>query len=356
MRFGIVARFAPRFERRHLLGFGGGIDTEIGRLRVAGQERRRRALGKRVDADDGLRAGFDRLQAARIRFDEALFHVALFDRGDGAANSLDLGQLGARGGAQLHDFRLDHRRAGENIVELEQIGFVRHDLLQAQRPLLIPRPRQAERFVPGRQLHGAGARILAQHHRQHFEQDAVDVVLRLLFREPQGIDLNAIAEAAQLFVGDAVALAANFVPQPAEGAQLAHLGDEAQARIHEKTHAPDHGGEIPRRHLARGAHAIENRDRVGEREGELLHRRGTRFLQMIGADIDRVPLRQLAISESDRVRGELQRWLGRENIGPAREIFLDDVVLRRAGEFAPGGTLLFRDRDVERQATMARWH
>ena len=69
-------------------------------------------------------------------------------------------------------------------------------------------PRQAERLVPGRQLHGAGAGVLRQRDRQHLDQDAVDVVLGLLLGQAERVDLHAVAEEAVLRVGDAVALAA----------------------------------------------------------------------------------------------------------------------------------------------------
>ncbi len=121
------------------------------------------------------RAAFER--------DQTLLDVARLDRGERAARALDPGELGARIGLQLLDLGLDHRRAVEQIVVVEQVGLVGQDLLHAQAPLLVPGPRQAERLVPGRQLHGAGAGGLGQHDRQHLEQDAIDVVLRLLLGE-----------------------------------------------------------------------------------------------------------------------------------------------------------------------------
>jgi hypothetical protein len=60
---------------------------------------------------------------------------------------------------------------------LEQVGLEGEHLLQAQRPLLVPRPRQAERLVPGRQLHRAGAGVLGQRDAEHLEHDALHVVL-----------------------------------------------------------------------------------------------------------------------------------------------------------------------------------
>ena len=106
-------------------------------------------------------------------------------------------------------FVLDHHRPFEDVaLVLEQVGLERHHLLDAQRPLLVPRPRQAERLVPRRQLDRARARLLRQRHRQHLEDDALDVVLRLLRGEAERVDLHAVAEAALARVGDAVALGA----------------------------------------------------------------------------------------------------------------------------------------------------
>ena len=74
----------------------------------------------------------------------------------------------------LHDVR-----ALEDVGVLEQVGLVGEDLLDAQRPLLIPRPRQPERLVPGGQLDGAGAGVAAERDGERLEHDPLDVVLRL---------------------------------------------------------------------------------------------------------------------------------------------------------------------------------
>ena len=95
--------------------------------------------------------------------------------------------------------------AVEDVGVLEQVGLVGEDLLHPERPLLVPRARQAQRLVPGRQLHGAGPRVARQGHRQHLDQDAVDVVLGLRLGEPQRVDLHAVAEQPVLGVADAVA-------------------------------------------------------------------------------------------------------------------------------------------------------
>ena len=75
--------------------------------------------------------------------------------------------------------------AVEEVGVFEQIGLEGDDLLHAQRPLLVPGARQAERLVPGRKLHGAGAGVLGEGDGEHLDQDAVDVVLRLRLGEAE---------------------------------------------------------------------------------------------------------------------------------------------------------------------------
>jgi len=163
----------------------------------------------------------DRLQARGVGLDQLRFHIAAFD-GDGRASErVDLGQLGQRLFLQRRDLARDFAGAVENVAIFQQVGLIGHDLLHAQRPLLIEGARQAERLVPGRQLHRAGSRALREHHREHLDENARDVVFRLLLGEAERIDLHAIAETAQLFVRDAVALEDDFVPKFGEGAHFA---------------------------------------------------------------------------------------------------------------------------------------
>ena len=104
----------------------------------------------------------------------------------------------------------------------------------------------------------------------------------------------------------------------------------------------------------RAAHGVEHGDGVGQREGQLLHRRRAGLLQVIGADVHRVPLRHLAVGEGDHVGGEPQRRLGREDVGAAGEVFLDDVVLRRALRAWRVDALLLGHRDIEREQPRRR--
>ena len=197
------------------------------------------------------------------------------------------------------------------------------------------------------QLHGAGPGVLGQRDAEGLEDDALHVVLRLLLGQPEGVDLHAVAEAAELGVLHPVALAADAVPQPGEGPHLAGLLHEADARVHEEADAADHGRQLAVVDLARGAHAVEHADGGGQRVGDLLHRGGPRLLQVVAAHVDRVPLGRVAHRVGDGVDGEAQARARREDVGPAAEVLLHDVVLRGAREQRRVDPHVLRVGDVE---------
>ena len=136
-------------------------------------------------------------------------------------------------------------------VVLQQVGLVGQHLLHAQRPLLVPRARQAERLVPRRELDRTGPGLLREGDGEHLQHDARHVVLGLGLGQAEAVHLHAVAEPAQLRVLHAVALEADAVPQLGEGPQLADLLDEADAGVDEERDRPDHGREAFRLHLAR---------------------------------------------------------------------------------------------------------
>ena len=222
-------------------------------------------------------------------------------------------------------------------------------MLQTKRPLLIPGPWKPQRLVPGRELHGPGARILRERDTQHAEQNAIDVVLRLLFGEPQRVHLHAIAEQPELGIGNAVAIAAKLIPDLRHRTQLADLGDESCPGVHEEAYAPNGLGKLGCRNVAARLCCVEYRHRSRQGKGCFLNRLGSRLLQMVRAQIDRVPFRHLSRRERDNICRETQRWLRRENVSPASEILLDDIVLCRAGEGCAWGVLLIRYGHIKRE-------
>ncbi len=201
-------------------------------------ERRVLGLGEAVLADDDLLARLDPPQPLAVGLDQRGLHVR-----DGLDRAAVLGHdrhLGARALEQLGDEPVHHRRALEDVGVLEQVGLVGEDLLDAQRPLLVPRARQAERLVPGRELDRARAGVAAERHGERLEHDPLHVVLRLRLGEPERVHLHAVAEAQLPLVLHAVALAPELVPQQRHRAQLRVLLDEAHAGVDEERDAPEH--------------------------------------------------------------------------------------------------------------------
>ena len=324
---GLVALRAPLAERVERLLLDGGVDDQDPALGV-GRQRGRLGLLVAVDADQHLLAGLDAAEPLAVGVDQRGLHVR--DGVDRAAVLGDARHLLARALGELGDEALHHRRALEDVGVLEQVGLVGEHLLDAQRPLLVPRAREAERLVPGGELDRAGAGVAAERDGERLEHDPLDVVLGLGLGQAEAVDLHAVAEAAVLGVLDAVALAAELVPQLAHRAQLRVLLDEAHAGVDEEGDAAEHRAHALLRDPL--ADLVEHRDRGGHRVGDLLHRRRPGLLQVVGADVDRVPLRDVLDRVGDHVRDQPQARRGRERVGPAAEVLLDDVVLGRALE------------------------
>ncbi len=152
-----------------------------------------------------------------------------------------------------------------------------------------------------------------------------------------------------LQVGDAVAFVRDLIPQLGECAQLANFGDETQSGIDEERNTPDDLAEFIFGAFAGRLHRVQHAEGGGKREGKLLHRGRAGFLQVIRADIHRIPLRHLLGREQDHVLGEPHGRRRRKYIRAARKIFLDDVVLRRAGKLGARDALFVGERHVKRQ-------
>ena len=341
-----IALRAPELERRDLLGLEPGGHHEDPALGVGGQGRRL-GLGEPVDADDGLLAGLDPADPLPVGVDQGRLHVG--DGGHGAAVLGDHGHLGPGPVEELPDQALHDDRPGEDVRVLEQIGLEGEDLLDAQRPLLVPGPGEAERLVPRRELDRPGAGVAAEGHGEGLEHDPLDVVLRLGLGQPERIDLDAVAEAQELGVADAVAPAADLLPEDRHRPELGVLLDEADAGVDEERDPAEHRGHEVGVPVEAGAHAVEHGDRVAHRVGDLLDRRGPGLLEVVGADVDRVPGGDVLDRVGDRVGDQAHRRLGGEGVGAPGEELLDDVVLGRPRQPGRVDPLVLGGDDVEGQ-------
>ena len=70
---------------------------------------------------------------------------------------------------------------------------------------------------------------------------------------------------------------------------------------------------------------------------------------MVAADAYRVPRRQVLLAPGEDVRNQAQRAFGREDVGAAGNVLLEDVVLRCATHFREIRALLLGHGHVEGQ-------
>ncbi len=338
-----VALRPPRLQLGNLPAFRAMIRRHD--RAVAARQRRdfRRLIP--VDADHNLPPRLDLFQARTLALDQFLLHE--LDIVDRPARCIQLREHLTRLILQRLGLRGHHMRTVEQVFELQQIGLKGEDLLQAQRPLLVPWPRQAQRLVPRRQLQRAATRPLRQRDGKRLNQNAIDVVFRLLLGKAKRVHLHAIAEHQRARIRHAIALATDLFPEIHERAHLAHLGHEPHARVYEERDAREHRREILVGHLPASLHRVEHRARRRQRKRQFLLRRRARFLQVVRTDVQRIPLRRLGIAPRHHVPDKPHRGLRRKHIGAAREVFLDDVVLRRALQLPAIAALLVRQRDIQ---------
>ena len=204
----------------------------------------RRVLGslEAVLADDLDLVRLDSRDALAVGLDQARLHVR--DGFDGAALLFDDGHLGLGALDQLRDEPVHDLGALEDVRVLEEVGLEREDLLDAKAPLLVPGAGETHRLVPGRQLDRAGTGVAAKRHGQRLEDDALHVVLGLRLGQAERVDLDAVAHTKQLRIGDAVALAADLLPELGHRAELRVLLDEPDAGVDEERDAAEDLGEV----------------------------------------------------------------------------------------------------------------
>ena len=81
----------------------------------------------------------------------------------------------------------------------------------------------------------------------------------------------------------------DFVPHLCESSHFADFFDESDARVNEERNAGHYSRKLILGDLARISHSIEYVDCICERVGDFLYWSGSRFLEVVAANIDWVP-------------------------------------------------------------------
>ena len=121
------------------------------------------------------------------------------------------------------------------------------------------------------------------------------------------------------------ALRHDAVPHAPGGAELGHLLEDVVVAVEEEGQAGPEVVDVEAGIDGR----LHVRDGVGEREGDLLHRRRAGLADVVAGDGDGVPAGDALAAVGEDVGDDPHRRAGRVDVGPAGDVLLEQVVLDR---------------------------
>ena len=159
-----------------------------------------------------------------------------------------------------------------------------------------------------------------------------DIIFRLLRGQRRSRRLRVEAQHQRARISRAKAFAHDVRPEPARGAVLRDLLEQVVVRVEEKRK--------PRREFvhgqARGDRGVDVGDGVGQREGHFLRGGRASLANVIAGNGDGVPGGQFGAAPGEKIGDDAHRRARRIDVGAARDVFLQDIVLHRAGKFVRG--------------------
>ena len=185
----------------------------------------------------------------------------------------------------------------------------------------------------------------AEHRRQRLQRDAHDVVVRLLRRERAAGRLRMEAKLLRPRIGRMKTVFHDPRPQPPGRAELRDFLEKIVVGVEEEREPLAELIDVEPR-VDRRLHV---RDGVCEGERHFLYGGRTGLADVITADRDRVPVRQLAFAERENVGHDPKRRTRRIDVRAARDVLLQDVVLDRARKSRQPDALSLGDGDVQRK-------
>ena len=233
-------------------------------------------------------------------------------------------------------------RAAERVDRVHDAGLVRDHLLRPQREPHRVLGRQRERLVEGVRVQRLRP---AQHRGKRLDRRPDQVHLRLLRRQRDAGGLRVEAHQPRARVLRPVLLAHLPRPDPPRRPVLRDLLEEVEMRIEEEGEPRREGVDVEAALDAR----LDERESVGEREGELLRRVRAGLADVVAGDRDRVHERHVLRAPLDHVHHEPHRRRGREDPLLLRDVLLEDVRLDGAAQPLERDALLLADARVERE-------
>ena len=190
----------------------------------------------------------------------------------------------------------------------------------------------------------------AQHRGERLERGADDVVIRLLGGERGAAGLGVEAQHHRAGVFRLEALLGDARPEAAGGAEL---GDLLQAEAVAGEEEGEAGGKLVELEPG-GETGFDVGDGVRHGEADLLRRCAAGLAHVVAADADRVPGRQLIFAVGKDIGDKPDGGAGREDVGAAGDVLLQDVVLRGAADLSQVSALPLGHRHVEREQDRCR--
>ncbi len=190
----------------------------------------------------------------------------------------------------------------------------------------------------------------AEHGGQGLVGNAYDVVQRLLRRQRDSRRLAVEAHHPRTCLAGLVALAHVPRPDPPGGAQLGDLLKKVVVDVPEEGQARREAVDIE----TAGDPALDICKAVGERERELLSRRGARLADVIARDRNRVPERRVLCAPFEHVDDDFEGRLDWIDPGVLGHVFLEDVVLHGAAQLRDRNALFLRGGDIEAEQNCRR--
>ena len=134
-------------------------------------------------------------------------------------------------------------------------------------------------------------------------------------------------------------------PDSASGAELADLLEEVAVAVKEEAESSGEFVDVN----PSSSRCLDVGETVGERERKLLSSGASGFADVIAADGDRMEPGHLRVCVADHVGDDSDARTGRIDVFLLRLIFLEDVVLDRAGELVETDAVLLGDGHIHRQ-------
>ena len=324
---------------RDLLFFELGIQTEGGG-RVA------RNLLELVHTDHDRVSALHRLLVGIGGVLNFVLDETRFDSGERTAQGVDALDILLSAALDFIRKIFDEDTATEGIGCVGNAGFVCDDLLGAQSQTRGFFRGEPESFVLGVGMQGLRA---AEHRRQRLHGDAHHVDIGLLGgkRGAGGLDVKAQHHRARMRAPKR----SRMIPRTASSRpELGDLFQEIVVRVKEEGKSRRKGV-----HIQAGCNGrADVSDGIGEREGDFLYGGRASFANVVAADGDSVPFGYLAGRPGEQVRDDAHGRARRVDIGAARNVFLQDVILDGSGDLGQIGALVARHQDIEAQQYRGR--